>query len=80
VKTFLGNVQNIDGVGDGVHLGSGNWIPSVFELNETCCQFFPRARWSKLSTTLTLMNICTIQYVYTHKFLDEFASKKMFAT
>ncbi len=74
MKTFLGNVESIDGMGDGLRMGSGNWIPSVFELNEPCCPLFPKARCSKLSTTVTLMNICIIQYVYIDKFMDELMS------
>jgi hypothetical protein len=62
-----------DGMGDGPCKGGDTRIPSVFDLSEACCPLYTRARCSKLSTTLILLNICTT-HGCSNKFLDELLS------
>ncbi len=62
-----------DGMGDGPCKGGDIRIPSVFDLSEACCPLYTRARCSKLSATLILMNICTT-HGCSNKFLDELLS------
>jgi hypothetical protein len=62
-----------DGMGDGPCKGGDIRIPSVLDLSEACCPLYTRARCSKLSTTLILMNICTT-HGCSNKILDELLS------
>jgi hypothetical protein len=73
----INNTSNMhgkqDGMGYGPCKGGDTWIPSVFDLNETCCPLYIGARCSKFSTTLILMNMCTT-HGCSNKLLDELLS------
>jgi len=60
-------------MGDGPCKGGDTRIPSVLDLSEACCPLYTRARCSKLSATLILLNIYTT-HGCSNKFLDELLS------
>jgi hypothetical protein len=62
-----------DGIRDGLCKGGDTRIPSVLDLSEAYCPLYTRARCSKLSATLILMNIYTT-HGCSNKFLDELLS------
>jgi hypothetical protein len=62
-----------DGMGDGPCKGGDTRIPSVLDQSEACYPLYIGPRFSKLSATLILMNICST-HGCSNKFLDELLS------